>query len=82
MQLIDKYEPNNRSFYGGAIGFIGLHGEYNHAITIRSFMSKNNTLVYQAGAGIVVDSVAENELQEVNNKIAALRGALKLAEEL
>jgi anthranilate synthase component 1 len=80
MQLIDKYEPNSRSFYGGAIGFIGFHGEFNHAITIRSFLSKNNQLVYQAGAGIVVDSVAESELQEVNHKIAALRNAIKMAE--
>jgi anthranilate synthase component I len=80
MQLIDKYEPDSRSFYGGAIGFIGFHGEFNHAITIRSFLSKNNLLIYQAGAGIVVDSVAEGELQEVNNKIAALRNAIKMAE--
>lgn len=79
MQLIDMYEPNSRSFYGGAIGFIGFHGEFNHAITIRSFLSKNNQLTYQAGAGIVVDSVATKELEEVNNKIAALRTAIKMA---
>jgi len=80
MQLIDKYEPNSRSFYGGAIGFIGFDGEFNHAITIRSFLSKNNQLIYQAGAGIVVNSVAEKELEEVNNKIAALRNAVKMAQ--
>lgn len=82
MQLIDRYEPDRRGFYGGAIGMIGFNGEFNHAITIRSFLSKGNTLVYRAGAGIVVDSDAKSELQEVNNKIAALRGAVKLAEEI
>lgn len=80
MQLIDKYEPNNRSFYGGAIGFIGLNGEYNHAIIIRSFLSKNNQLIYQAGAGVVIDSSEEGELNEVNNKIAAVRMAIEKAE--
>ena len=82
MQLIDRYEPDRRGFYGGAIGIIGFNGEFNHAITIRSFMSANNVLTYRAGAGIVVDSNAEKELQEVNNKIAALRSAIKLAEEI
>ena len=80
MQLIDKYEPNNRSFYGGAIGFIGLNGEFNHAIIIRSFLSKNNQLIYQAGAGVVIDSSEEGELNEVNNKIAAVRMAIEKAE--
>lgn len=80
MQLIDKYEPNGRSFYGGAVGFIGLKGEFNHAIIIRSFLSKNNQLIYQAGAGIVIDSSEEGELNEVNNKIAAVRMAIQKAE--
>ena len=82
MELIDRYEPNSRSFYGGAIGFIGFHGEFNHAITIRSFLSRNNQLVYQAGAGVVVHSVAQKELEEVNNKIAALRNAIAMAQVL
>ena len=80
MQLIDKYENQHRGFYGGAIGVFGFDGSINHAITIRSFLSKNNTLFFQAGAGVVVDSNEENELQEVNNKLGALKKALKLAE--
>ena len=68
--------------YGGAIGFIGLNGSYNHAIIIRSFVSRNQELSYQAGAGIVVHSKPENELQEVNNKLAALRRALEMAEKI
>ncbi len=82
MQLIDEYENQNRGFYGGAIGVFGFDGSINHAITIRSFLSKNNTLFFQAGAGVVVDSNEENELQEVNNKLGALKKALSLAEEI
>ncbi len=82
MQLIDQYENQNRAFYGGAIGVFGLNGSINHAITIRSFLSKNNTMFFQAGAGIVVDSVEEHELQEVNNKLGALKKALILAENI
>ncbi|NCD68603.1 anthranilate synthase component I family protein [Mucilaginibacter agri] len=82
MEIIDENENIKRSFYSGAIGFIGFNGDFNHAIMIRSFLSKNNTLHYQAGAGIVADSVAEMELNEVGNKIAALHKALVLAEEL
>ena len=82
MQLIDGYENQNRGFYGGAIGVFGFDGSVNHAITIRSFLSKNNSLFFQAGAGVVVDSNEENELQEVNNKLGALKQALKLAEEI
>jgi anthranilate synthase component 1 len=80
MQLINQYENQHRGFYGGAIGVFGFDGSINHAITIRSFLSKNNTLFFQAGAGVVVSSVEENELQEVNNKLGALKKALKLAE--
>ena len=80
MELIDELEPTARSYYGGAIGFIGFDGSCNHAIMIRSFLSRNNTLVYQAGAGIVAASVPENELQEVNNKLGALKIALELAQ--
>lgn len=82
MQLIDRYENQQRSFYSGAIGYMGFNDDFNHAIMIRSFLSKDNTLHYQAGAGIVADSDPEKELQEVNNKIAALRKALELAQEI
>ncbi len=82
MQLINKYEKNQRAIYGGCIGFIGFNGDFNHAIIIRSFLSKNNQLFYQAGAGIVDLSVDESEKQEVYNKLAALHRALDLAEEL
>ncbi len=79
MELIDKYESTSRGFYGGCIGHIGLNNEFNHAIMIRTFMSKDNTLHYQAGAGVVEKSVVEDELQEVNNKMGALRSALEIA---
>ena len=79
MQLINKYENVRRGFYGGAIGFMGFNGDFNHAIMIRSFLSKNSTLYFQAGAGVVSQSVPSSELQEVNNKLAALRKALELA---
>jgi anthranilate synthase component 1 len=82
MEIIDENEKTKRGFYSGAIGFLGFNGDFNHAIMIRSFLSKNNTLHYQAGAGIVAGSVAESELKEVDNKIAALRKAIELAEEL
>ncbi|QHT68667.1 anthranilate synthase component I family protein [Rhodocytophaga rosea] len=82
MQLIDQYEPTGRSYYGGCIGFMGFNGNFNHAIMIRSFLSKNNTLYYQAGAGVVAKSNIESELQEVNNKLAALRKALDLATDI
>ncbi len=82
MQLIEKYEKNNRSFYGGAIGFMDFEGNFNHAIIIRSFLSKNHRLHYQAGAGIVSKSSADNELQEVYNKLGALKNALELAENI
>lgn len=79
LELISRIEGRARSFYGGCIGYIGLNGDFNQAITIRSFLSKNNTLYYQAGAGIVAKSVETSELQEVNNKLAALKQALDLA---
>jgi anthranilate synthase component 1 len=80
MQLIDTYETTARSYYGGAIGFVGFDGSCTHAIMIRTFLSRNNTLTYQAGAGVVVASKPENELQEVNNKLGALKKAIELAE--
>ncbi|MCY7420300.1 MAG: anthranilate synthase component I family protein [Chitinophagaceae bacterium] len=82
MQLINEYEPTPRSYYGGAIGVIGFDGQLNHAIMIRSFLSKQNTLFYQAGAGVVAASNAESELQEVNNKLNALKTAIALAKEI
>ncbi|WP_183575886.1 anthranilate synthase component I family protein [Mucilaginibacter sp. X5P1] len=82
MEIIDENEKTKRSFYSGAIGYLGFNGDFNHAIMIRSFLSKNNTLHYQAGAGIVAGSIPEMELKEVDNKIAALRKAIELAEEL
>jgi len=80
MKLIDVYENVNRGFYGGAIGFMGFNNSFNHAIMIRTFLSANNTLTCQAGAGVVAKSSAESELQEVNNKLGALRKAVELAE--
>jgi anthranilate synthase component 1 len=82
MQLIDQYEKSNRTFYGGAIGFMDFEGNFNHAIIIRSFLSKNHRLYYQAGAGIVAKSEPQNELQEVYNKLGALKKALELAENI
>lgn len=82
MQLIDTYEKGNRSFYGGCIGFLGFDGTFNSAIMIRSFLSKNNTLFYQAGAGVVESSNEESELNEVNNKLAALKKAMELAKDV
>ncbi|MES1220007.1 MAG: anthranilate synthase component I family protein [Bacteroidota bacterium] len=80
MELIDQNEPTARSYYGGAIGFMGFDGSCVHAIMIRTFLSRNNTLIYQAGAGIVAASNPENELQEVNNKLGALKKAIEFAE--
>ena len=80
MQLIDSYEPTARSYYGGCIGFMGFDGTCNHAIMIRTFLSKDNTLIYQAGAGIVAASNPESEMQEVKNKLGALKKAIELAE--
>ncbi|VXB88917.1 Anthranilate synthase component I [Flavobacterium sp. 9AF] len=80
MELIESIEKTNRSFYGGAIGFMDFKGNFNHAIMIRSFLSKNHSLHFQAGAGIVSDSSEINETQEVYNKLSALQNALDLAE--
>ena len=82
MQLINQYETTARSYYGGAIGFIGFDGTVNHAIMIRTFLSRNNTLIYQAGAGVVAASQPESELEEVNNKLNALKQAIELAASL
>ncbi len=82
MQLIEDYEPTNRGYYGGAIGFMDFHGNFNHAIMIRTFLSKDHTLYYQAGAGLVAASDPETELQETYNKLGALNKALEIAEEL
>ena len=82
MQLIDKYENQSRGYYGGSIGYIGFNGDINQAILIRSFLSMNNTLSYQAGAGIVNASVEESELNEVNNKLLALKAAIEMAKDI
>ena len=82
MQLISEYEPHNRGAYGGCIGIIGLDGSLNQAITIRTFVSRNGELWFQAGGGIVAKSNVEYELQEVNNKLGALRKAIEKAENL
>ena len=80
MQLIEKYETTNRDYYGGAIGFMDFEGDFNHAIMIRTFLSKNHQLHYQAGAGLVAASEPEKELQETYNKLGALNKALEIAE--
>ncbi|QXP51846.1 anthranilate synthase component I family protein [Cellulophaga sp. HaHa_2_1] len=80
MQLIEKYEKTSRGYYGGAIGFMDFNGNFNHAIMIRTFLSKNHSLHYQAGAGIVAASNPEDELQETYNKLGALTKALEIAE--
>ncbi|HEV8079433.1 MAG TPA: anthranilate synthase component I family protein [Chitinophagaceae bacterium] len=82
MQLINEYESESRSYYGGCIGFMGFDGSCNHAIMIRTFLSMDNTLTYQAGAGIVAVSQPENELAEVNNKLGALKKAIERAENI
>lgn len=82
MQLISQYEPHSRGAYGGCIGFIGLNGNLNQAITIRTFVSRNGELWFQAGGGIVAKSNEDYELQEVNNKLGALRRAIQAAEEM
>ncbi|MDN3693978.1 anthranilate synthase component I family protein [Chryseobacterium tructae] len=82
LQLIDQYEKDSRGYYGGCIGMVGLNGTCNQAIMIRTFLSKNNTLYYQAGAGLVAKSVPESELQEVNNKLNALKKAVEKAEKI
>lgn len=79
MQLIDQYENTSRGYYGGCIGFVGFDGSCNQAIMIRTFLSKDNTLFYQAGAGVVIHSSAESERQEVNNKLGALKKAVEKA---
>ena len=79
MQLIDGIEAHSRGIYGGCIGYIGFDGNLNQAITIRTFVSRGNTLYYQAGAGIVAKSDPENELREVNHKLGALNRAIEIA---
>ena len=82
MQLIDEHEPTQRGYYSGTIGFVGFDGSCNHAIMIRTFLSKNNTLYYQAGAGIVAASKPASELKEVDNKLNALKSAIVMAESI
>jgi anthranilate synthase component 1 len=82
MQLIEKYEKTSRGYYGGAIGFMDFKGNFNHAIMIRTFLSKDHTLHFQAGAGLVAASDPEDELQETYNKLGALNKALEIAESI
>lgn len=82
LQLIEKYEKTSRDYYGGAIGFMDFDGNFNHAIMIRTFLSKNHHLYWQAGAGLVSKSKPENELQEVYNKLGALTKAIEMAKEI
>ena len=82
IELINKYEPKERGFYGGAIGYVNFNGDMNMAITIRSVLSKNQKMYYQAGAGIVISSDEEMELQEVDNKLKAIQEAIKMAKGL
>lgn len=82
MQIIDEVEHGSRRAYAGAIGCFGFDGSCNHAIVIRSFMSIDQTLYFQAGAGVVADSLPASEVQEVYNKVAALDKALALAQEI
>lgn len=82
MQLINEFEKDNRGYYGGCIGFVGFDGNINQAIMIRTFLSKNNCLTYQAGAGVTISSVPESELQEVKNKLNALTAAVEAAEKI
>jgi anthranilate synthase component 1 len=82
LKLIDKYESTSRNFYGGALGFFDFEGNFNHCIIIRSFLSKNQIIHYQAGAGVVAKSVPKKELEEVYNKLGALEKALEMAEKI
>jgi anthranilate synthase component 1 len=82
MELIDRYEGKRRGYYGGTLGFIRFNGDINHAIMIRSFLSRDHVLYYQAGAGIVSESTEKGELQEVNNKLAALKSAIEMARQI
>lgn len=79
LELINEYEPGNRDYYGGAIGFVGFNADMNLAIIIRSVFSKNNRLYFRAGAGVVLDSIPENELDEVKTKLGAVRKAIAQA---
>lgn len=82
MTIINRLEPNPRGIYGGAIGFMDFNGNFNHAIAIRTFLSKNNTLFYQAGMGVVAKSNVESEMNEIHLKLGALRKAIEMAEEI
>lgn len=81
MELIDTMEPVNRGIYAGTVGYFGQNGDMDHAIAIRTLVFSQGRYSYQAGAGIVADSVAQSEYQEVLAKSAILRRALDIAEE-
>lgn len=82
MQLINEFENNPRGYYGGCIGFVGFNGNINHAIMIRTFLSKDNCLNYRAGAGVTISSKPDSELREVTNKLNALTAAIQSAEKI
>ena len=82
LQLINEMEPHNRGAYGGCIGSISLNGDLNQAIVIRTFISRNGELWFQAGSGVTAKSNDDYELQESNNKLGALVKAIKEAERL
>ena len=82
MPICDKEQGISRNFYGGALGFFDFEGNFNHCIIIRSFLSKNQVIHYQAGAGVVAKSEPKKELEEVYNKLGALEKALEMAEKI
>ena len=81
MQIIDELEPVNRGLYGGTVGYFGAGGDMDHAITIRTLVFRGDEYSYQAGAGIVADSVPEAEHAEVLAKSGAMARALEMARE-
>jgi anthranilate synthase component I len=81
MEIIDELEPVRRGFYGGTVGYFGHGGDMDQAITIRTMVFRGDTYSFQAGAGVVADSVPKTEYEEVLAKSAIVRRALALAEE-
>ena len=81
MRIIEEMELVGRGFYGGTAGYFGLSGDMDQAITIRTLVFSNNEYSFQAGAGIVADSVPSKEYQEVLAKSAILRNALEIAKD-
>lgn len=80
MEIIDELEPTKRGIYAGAVGYLGFNGDMDLAIAIRTAVIKNKTLLVQAGAGIVADSVPQSEWLETQNKARAVLRAAELAQ--